>query len=49
MVKVNCSEYRSSMELLGLRLRLKKGIADPKEKKEIEERILVLERELRVD
>ena len=49
MIKVNCSEHRDSMELLGLRLRLKEGIADPKEKREIEERIMALEKELRMD
>ena len=38
-MKVNCQEYRKSMELLGLKLRLKNGSPDPKEQKEIEKRI----------
>lgn len=48
-MKINCSEHRQSMELLGLQVRLKKGISDPKEKKQIEERIKMLERELDID
>ncbi|MFH1293374.1 MAG: hypothetical protein ABIJ44_04515 [Pseudomonadota bacterium] len=47
-MKVNCQEYRKSMELLGLKLRLKKGISDLKEQKEIEKRIRILEKELKL-
>ncbi len=47
-MKVNCQEYRKSMELLGLKLRLKKGISDLKEQKEIEKRIKTLEKELKL-
>ena len=47
-MKVNCQEYRKSMELLGLKIRLKKGISDLKEQKEIEKRIKTLEKELRL-
>jgi len=47
-MKVNCQEYRKSMELLGLKIRLKKGISDLKEQKEIEKRIKTLERELKL-
>jgi len=36
------------MELLGLKLRLKKGISDLKEQKEIEKRIRILEKELKL-
>jgi hypothetical protein len=36
------------MELLGLKLRLKKGISDLKEQKEIEKRIKTLEKELKL-
>jgi hypothetical protein len=36
------------MELLGLKIRLKKGISDLKEQKEIEKRIKTLEKELRL-
>ena len=45
-MKVNCQEYSKSMELLGLQLRLKKGITDTKERKEIEKRIKILEEKL---
>jgi hypothetical protein len=45
-MKVNCQEHRKSMELLGLRMRLKKGIPEPEELKEIKKRIRVLEKEL---
>jgi hypothetical protein len=47
-MKVNCQEYRKSMELLGLKIRLKKGISDLKEQKEIEKRIKTLEKELKL-
>jgi len=47
-MKVNCQEYRKSMELLGLKIRLKKGISDLKEQKEIEKRIRTLEKDLRL-
>lgn len=47
-MKVNCQEYRKSMELLGLKIRLKKGISDLKEQKEIEKRIRTLEKELKL-
>jgi len=47
-MKVNCQEYSKSMQLLGLKLRLKKGITDPKEKMEIEERIKFLEQKLKL-
>jgi hypothetical protein len=36
------------MELLGLKIRLKKGISDLKEQKEIEKRIKTLEKELKL-
>jgi len=47
-MKVNCKEYRTSMELLGLKIRLKKGISDPREQKEIKKRIKTLEKELKL-
>jgi hypothetical protein len=37
------------MELLGLQMRIKEGISDPKEKKEVERRIEALEKELGMD
>lgn len=48
-MKVNCQVYRKSMELLGLQLRLKEGISDPHEKKQVEERVQVLEHELGIN
>jgi hypothetical protein len=36
------------MELLGLKIRLKKGISDLKEQKEIEKKIKTLEKELKL-
>jgi uncharacterized coiled-coil DUF342 family protein len=47
-MKVNCQDYRASMELLGLRRRLEQGVTDPDEEKRILERIQDLERELHV-
>lgn len=49
IMNVNCREHRASMELLSLRLRLKKGIVDPEERKAVEERIAALEKALKVD
>jgi hypothetical protein len=37
------------MELLGLKLRLEKGILDPKERDEIEKQIRTLEKDLKID
>jgi hypothetical protein len=48
-MKGGCQEHRKWMELLGVQLQLKNGEYDPKEKKEIEERIKALEKELEVD
>lgn len=48
-MNVNCQDHRKSMELLGLRLRLKEGIADQRERDKIEERIRALEKELKLD
>jgi hypothetical protein len=45
-MKVNCQDHRKSMELLGLKLRLKKGISDPDEQKTVKDRIRILEKEL---
>lgn len=47
-MKVNCQDHRQSMELLGLRLRLEKGVPDPKERDEIEKRIQALEKDLKL-
>ena len=48
-MQISCAEHRKSMELLGLRMRLKKGISNVKEQKEIEKRIEALEKELQLD
>lgn len=48
-MKVNCQDHRRSMELLGLKLRLEKGIPDPKERDEIKARIRELEKDLKLD
>ncbi len=48
-MNVNCQDHRKSMVLLSLRLRLKQGLSDPKERKDIEKRIRQLEKELELD
>jgi len=37
------------MELIGLKLRLKEGIADQEERDEVKKRITVLQKELKLD
>ena len=46
---IDCKEHSKTMELLSLRMRLEKGIPDPKELKEVKERIKLLEKELKLD
>jgi len=48
-MNVNCQDYRKSMALLGLKLRLKETPVDAKERKEIEKQIAALEAELDLD
>lgn len=48
-MEVNCQDHPQSMELLRVKRRLKKGVADPKERQDIEERIRELERDLKLD
>jgi len=48
-MKVNSQEYRKSMELLGLKLRLKEADTDQKKRDEIEKRIRILEKDLDLD
>ena len=48
-MKVNCQDYRKSMELLGLKMRLKKGISDPDEQENVKDRIRILEKELNMN
>jgi hypothetical protein len=47
-MKVDCQEHRKTMKLLSLRIKLEKGISDASERKEIEEKIMTLEKELRL-
>lgn len=47
-METDCQEHRKSMELLGLKMRLQKGISDPKEREEVEARIRLLETELKL-
>jgi len=47
-MKINCAEHRKSMELLGLKMRLEKGVSDPEEQKSVEEKIHELEKELKM-
>ncbi len=46
---VNCQEHRKSMELIGLKLRLKEGITDREERDEVKKRITILQKELELD
>lgn len=48
-MKINCCEYRASMELLALKLRLQKEKPDVEEMEQIEKRISELEKELAMD
>lgn len=48
-MNVNCQEHRKSMELLGLKLRLKEADTDQKRRDEIEKRIRILEKDLNLD
>jgi len=48
-MNVNCQQYSKSMELLSLRLKLEKGVSDPRERNEIKDRIEILEKELNLD
>ncbi len=48
-MKADCQEYSKTRELLSLRIKLEKGISDPKELEEVEKRIALLEKDLRLD
>ncbi len=48
-MNINCSQYRKTMELLGLKRRLEEEPLKPEERQEIEERIKKLEKELELD
>jgi len=49
IMNINCQDHRKSMELLELKLRLKKGINDSKALEEVQTRIKILEKELKLD
>lgn len=49
MVKVDCKEHSKSMELLALRIKIEKGISDPKELENIKKKIELLEKDLKLD
>ena len=48
-MNVDCKEHSKTMELLSLRMKLEKGISDPKELNEVKKRIGFLEKELKLD
>ena len=48
-MKVNCGEYRKSMELLSLKIQLEKGEKDRDKLDEIRKRIEDLQKELKLD
>jgi hypothetical protein len=48
-MNVDCNEHSKTMELLSLRMKLEKGISDPKELNEVKKRIRFLEKELKLD
>ena len=49
IIMVNCKEHSQSMELLALRIRIEKGISDPKELENTKKKIRQLEEELKLD
>ena len=48
-MKVDCQQYRKSMELIALREKLYKESPDPVERKKLEDRIKILETELDIN
>ncbi|MBN1106769.1 MAG: hypothetical protein JXL84_25425 [Deltaproteobacteria bacterium] len=48
-MKVDCNNYSKSMKLLSLKVKLEKGVSDPRELLEIRKRIEALEKELKLD
>jgi hypothetical protein len=49
VMKINCGEYRKSMELLSLKIQLERGGRDKDELDKIRKRIEDLQRELKLD
>ena len=48
-MKVNCQDYRTTMQLLSLKRKLEQGISDPAEEKEVKRMIRKLEKKLDLD
>ena len=48
-MQISCAEYSKTMDLLGLKVRLKEGISNPEERESVEERIRELEKELNME
>jgi len=48
-MKVNCGEYRKTMELLGLKRRLEEEDLNSEERENLQKRIKKLEEELKLD
>ena len=48
-MRVDCREYRMTMELLSLKMQLEKGVSDPVKRLEIEKRIKLLNKELKFE
>jgi len=48
-MRINCQEYRISMELLSLKRKLDGGVSNPDELKALKERIKIIEKELKID
>ena len=48
-MKVNCQDYRTTIQLLSLKRKLEQGIADPEEENEVKKMIQKLEAKLDLD
>jgi len=48
-MKIDCQQYSKEMELLSLKTQLAKIISDPEKRREVQERIAILEKELELD
>ena len=48
-MKVNCQDYRTTMQLLSLKKKLEKGITDSEEEKEVKRLIRKIEAKVDVD
>ena len=48
-MQISCAEHRKSMELLGLKVRLKEGISDPEERENLRKENVRLRQEVHRD